>query len=400
MFNNLLELVYFSIQKIVLIGLSILAFLNIQINSPAENFQTEEIMLQNIETPVMPEEKKIPPIEAEKKQTEKFQKPSSEVITKTPQKIEAQTTQIVVTPKVEQIVTPPPQLIPQGDLNETARKALVNVFCLTKTGTIFEPITGSGVLIDERGVILTNAHVAQYFLLKDYKIKNFLDCVIRVGSPANPLYKAELLYMPSIWIEENATNIKIDKPMGTGENDFALLLITKRTDENALLPQTFSATQFETGLEDSKLSDPVLIASYPAGFLGGLDITKNLFISSSVARIMKLYTFRDIEPYTQDAFSVGGTIVAQEGASGGGVFSLKSGKLIGLLATSLLEGKTDERDLRAISLRHIDERIKKYTGKDLRTFLSQDLIQEKNLFNSTVAPQLTKILTDALDNKK
>lgn len=391
MFNNLLELVYFSIQKIVLIGLSILAFLNIQINSPAENFQTEEIMLQNIETPVMPEEKK---------QTEKFQKPSSEVITKTPQKIEAQTTQIVVAPKVEQIVTPPPQLIPQGDLNETARKALVNVFCLTKTGTIFEPITGSGVLIDERGVILTNAHVAQYFLLKDYKIKNFLDCVIRVGSPANPLYKAELLYMPSIWIEENATNIKIDKPMGTGENDFALLLITKRTDENALLPQTFSATQFETGLEDSKLSDPVLIASYPAGFLGGLDITKNLFISSSVARIMKLYTFRDIEPYTQDAFSVGGTIVAQEGASGGGVFSLKSGKLIGLLATSLLEGKTDERDLRAISLRHIDERIKKYTGKDLRTFLSQDLIQEKNLFNSTVAPQLTKILTDTLDNKK
>ena len=31
-------------------------------------------------------------------------------------------------------------------------------------------ISGSGVIIDSRGVILTNAHLAEYFLLKDYKI--------------------------------------------------------------------------------------------------------------------------------------------------------------------------------------------------------------------------------------
>ncbi|MDP3725783.1 MAG: trypsin-like peptidase domain-containing protein [bacterium] len=399
MFSNLPEFIYLSLQKIILIGLSVLAFLNIQISGPTNIFQAEEILIQNIETPVVQEEKKTPPPEKEIGQAKKSELPPNKTIIEPPQKTQIIAPQIVATPRVEQVITPPLPLIPQAQLNETARKAVVNVFCLTKTGTIFEPITGSGVLIDERGVILTNAHVAQYLLLKDYKIKNFLDCVIRVGSPANPLYRAELLYMPPIWIEENALNVKIDKPMGTGENDFALLLITGRTAEGAVLPQTFSAIQFDTELQNSGLNDPVLIASYPAGFLGGLDITKNLWISSSVARIMKLYTFKDTEPYTQDAFSVGGTVVAQEGASGGGVFSLKSGKLIGLLATSLLEGKTDERDLRAISLRHIDERIEKYTGENLAEFLSENLKQKSTDFNSTIAPQLTKILTDTLDKK-
>jgi len=254
-------------------------------------------------------------------------------------------------------------------------------------------------VIDEKGVILTNAHVAQYLLLKDYRIKDFLNCVVRGGSPAKPMYKANLLYLPPVWIENNAFNIKLQKPKGTGLDDYALLYVTEPTRPGSSLPKTIPSASIDVTPQYIDLDEPVLLASYPAGFLGSIDITKNLWISSSVARMTRLYTFREDPPLTADGFSVGGTIVAQEGASGGGVFSLKTGKLIGLLATSLLGETTGERDLRAITLRHVNQSIEENTGENLETFLSGDLKQKSADFNSTIAPQLTQILTDVLEKK-
>ena len=37
-----------------------------------------------------------------------------------------------------------------------------------RLGRLFNPISGSGVIVDSRGVVLTNAHVGQFFLLHDY----------------------------------------------------------------------------------------------------------------------------------------------------------------------------------------------------------------------------------------
>ncbi len=395
MFDTFLKLMGLLFKKIVLGGTIVLTLLGVEFFEPPTS-----AMLALQEQSVYVEQIKSIKDTAPEKENES---PKAEIVTEaSPQE------KIVSAPIIEKptqtivlgAAQPQEQLIPQAQLNEAARKTIVNVFCLTKASSVFEPITGSGVFIDKRGVILTNAHVAQYFLLKDYKIKDFLECVIRTGSPAIPLYKAELLYLPPAWIEKNALNIILDKPMGTGENDFALLLVTGRTATGAALPEVFPVAPFEVGIENVNVGNPVLLASYPAGFLGGLNITKNLWITSSVANIMRLFTFKETAPYTEDAFSIGGTIVAQEGASGGGVFSLKSGNLIGLLATSLLEGNTAERDLRAISLRHINERMQTFTGKDLQTFLSGDVKQKSAEFNGTVAPQLTKILVNVLDTRE
>src|SRR5581483_7670669 len=84
------------------------------------------------------------------------------------------------------VSTPPPsapELSPET-VNATLRSSLVNILCTTVGGGLFRPISGSGVIIDTRGVILTNAHVAQFFLLKDYPFKNNIQCVVRTGSPA------------------------------------------------------------------------------------------------------------------------------------------------------------------------------------------------------------------------
>src|SRR3989344_1935480 len=49
-------------------------------------------------------------------------------------------------------------------INEKTRHALVNILCMPHGGSL-RPISASGVIVDPRGVILPNAHVAQYVLL-------------------------------------------------------------------------------------------------------------------------------------------------------------------------------------------------------------------------------------------
>ncbi|MEK7178719.1 MAG: serine protease, partial [Patescibacteria group bacterium] len=251
------------------------------------------------------------------------------------------------------------------ELNTTVRNAVVNIFCISKSGGVFAPISGSGVFIDPRGVIITNAHIAQYLLLRDYDTKDFIECTVRQGSPAMPLYKAELLYVPPAWVRENAQNIIVDKPMGTGENDFAFLVVTEPAGSAGVLPQTFPFIE-PAPLEERPVAGlGVLIAGYPAGFLGGLDIARSLWLVSSTAAVQQILTFKDAPPYTPDEFSVGGTVIAQQGVSGGAVVNIADGKLLGIFVTSILEGTTDKRDLRALSLFHINEALKRYTGENV-----------------------------------
>src|SRR3989344_8619427 len=82
----------------------------------------------------------------------------------------------------------------QEQINIETRAALVNILCTSRTG--INGISGSGIIVDSRGVILTNAHVGQYFLLRDYINPGNITCTVRIGSPAQERYTATLLYLP------------------------------------------------------------------------------------------------------------------------------------------------------------------------------------------------------------
>ena len=277
-------------------------------------------------------------------------------------------------------------------INDITRKALVNVFCTTKSGGSFRPITGSGVAIDSRGVILTNAHVAQYFLIKDYLVEDFVDCVIRVDSPAKHMYKAKLIFISPSWIKNNTDNIIQSSPKGTGEDDYALLLITERTDSSKTLPDSFSFLEPLYNSASIDIGDDVLLAAYPAGFLSGISISRDLYISSAVTKIMEVFTFKD---GTLDLFSIGGSVVAQQGSSGGAVVDTDN-KLLGIIVTSSTADTTSERDLRAITIAHINRSFVKDTGFDLQTLFGGNMEAEVNAFNENIAPVLKQLLVDEL----
>jgi len=287
---------------------------------------------------------------------------------------------------------PPLPVLTFSQINTLTRAALVNIVCTTKSAGSFSPSSGSGIVIDPRGIILTNAHIAQYFLLKNHIVEDFVDCTIRTGSPAQSTYKAVPLYISEQWILDNRTNIQEESPTGTGEDDFALLLITSRTNSSSLsLP--LPHLSFDE-LDEPARNESILAAAYPAGFLGGVSIQKDLYITSTIGRIVDIFTFKEA---TIDLLSLGGILVAQRGSSGGAVVN-ENGNLIGIIVTSTDGETTEERDARAITLGHINRSLESQTGKILRDLLKENPQNVAGSFLTSTAPDLTQILEEGINN--
>lgn len=275
-------------------------------------------------------------------------------------------------------------------INVFARKAIVNILCTTKGGEL-SPISGTGVVVSPSGLILTNAHLGQYFLLKDWREKNFMSCVIRTGSPAYPKYNLELVYISPAWVANNKTLLKEQNPQGTGENDFAFFRITDAIDHTKL-PDPFSFITMNIR-EVINIGETTLLASYPAGFLGGISVLNDLSITSAIAYVSELLTFKD---GTIDIISVPRTVVSQKGSSGGAVVD-KYGTLIGIITTSSSGNTTAERDLRAITLSYINRDLQKELGINLEQFVTQDIPTFAKKFQEINAPSLTKLITTELE---
>lgn len=307
-----------------------------------------------------------------------------------PEKIKTVTKE---TPTENQTI--PPQITqnpesPQDfeELNEKSRKSIVNILCKTN-GNDLSTITGTGVIIDPHGIILTNAHIGQYFLLKDYKFKNFVECTVRTGEPAYPKYEAELVYISPKWVEANKSILTEENPKGTGEYDFAFLRITKSVDKTPL--PSFDYIKPDTR-EIINEGEPVLLASYPAGFLGSISVLKGLYITTTITTVQKIFTFKET---TIDLLSVGGTALSQKGSSGGAVVD-QYGKLIGLISTSSEGDTTSQRDLRAITLAHISRSLEESFG-GLNSFLSLDMETTADIFQTTLFPTLSQLIINELE---
>ena len=281
-------------------------------------------------------------------------------------------------------------------INQQTRAALVNILCTTKAGGSFAPISGSGVFIDNRGIILTNAHVAQFFLLRDYLVPGNIDCVIRIGSPAQAAYTAELLYLPPAWITANAAQILSSHSTGTGENDYAFLRVTGTTNSAGSMPASFPAMPM--ALAEPDIGAQVLLAAYPAAYFGGATIQMNLYSSSAITGIKELYSFSGTQQV--DLVSLGDTVVTQSGSSGGAVVNLDRDSLIGLISTESAGTTTSSRTLYGITLSYINRGLAGAGKGGIAALLLKNPEQEAKDFATNVAPSETQALETVLNKTR
>ena len=281
--------------------------------------------------------------------------------------------------------------LPSGDISvaaSTLRAALVNIICLVPSGSGLQSISGSGVIISPSGYILTNSHVAQYFLLKDRDVS----CGVRTGSPASSAYRAGLAYISPAWINANSNVLSEQAPTGTGEYDFAILAITGSTSGNPV-PASFPYAPLAT--DPPQAGEPVVIGAYPAQFLETSAIESSLYQTVVYGSIKDVYTF------TQnliDVVSLGGTAAAQEGSSGGGVIDA-SGKLTATVTTSTTAGDTADRNLDAITANYIRREYQNETGDSLDDLLALDPFTAIRNFAPRI-PSLEAIITAPLNQNQ
>lgn len=271
-------------------------------------------------------------------------------------------------------------------------EALVNIFCTYTTDTYTRTTTGTGFFINADGIILTNAHVAQFLLLET--VEGSTDCIIRTGDPAQPTYKADLLYIPPAWIEKHAALIDDPNPSGTGERDYALLYITAGLN-NKPMPRSFPALSIRTDLVPiSAIGWPAQAAGYPAEELfkaGNMDVA--LAPVKVRTRIVELMTFGS---NYADLMTIEGSPVGEQGSSGGPVLN-SAGETIGIISTRGDDELFGKGSLRALTLSYVDRTIQEETGFPLASYLGSNLPYRSKLFKETLEPFLRTTLEAELE---
>lgn len=266
--------------------------------------------------------------------------------------------------------------------------SIVNIFCTFTTKESIRTTTGTGFFIDSDGIIMTNAHIAQFLLLE--KTDSFGDakCTVRIGSPAVARYEAELLYISPTWVQENAALIDDSAPMGTGERDYALLYISGDV-AGWPLPAEFPALPFDGDLLPTSVREnKVVAAGYPAKDLLEQGSSVSLNGKTAATTISELYTFGS---NYADVFSVRGSDVGAQGSSGGPIVN-EDGEVIGMIATRGDDAVDGTGSLRAITMSHINRSMKEESGFTLEENLGGDLPNRSKIFADTMSPFLLSII--------
>jgi len=290
-----------------------------------------------------------------------------------------------------------PTSIGDVPLEKAIEDALVNIYCQYKTDEYIRTTTGTGFFINQKGVILTNAHVAQFLLLKEAKgVTDDIECVIRSGNPATPKYVAELLYISPTWVFENSEVIVEESPRGTGERDYALLYIAKSTD-NSPLPAHFPALPIDVALLSRATEGlEVFTAGYPAEELMRRGAEAELHPVLAPTQVGTLYTFGS---NYADLFSISESPVGEHGASGGPIVNVWNQSAIGLIVTKGDATTEGETSLRALTLSYLDRTIQEETGFSLAQNMQGDIAYRGLIFNKAMAPFLSEILMDELQGE-
>lgn len=368
--------------------------INLKLNQSASTspqLNTSPIFVEIEERNVDIEKNKISEITATTSTTTENQAPKPKVSTSTPV-----TKKPINEPSLKNIPVPSIELplitdeINRGialdkwsNVYTNSKQTIINIFCVETKGNMVSIGTGSGVIISDNGIILTNSHVAVNFLIPNK------DCTIRQGEIAMDKYKASLFYINENWLRKNKDVIFSQGVQGTGENDFAFLIINSKTDGSNVSSNFSHANINMIELTEKNKNQRILVAGYPAGTLGALSLRKYLNFVADIINISNVYT---LDGTHIDVFETEATKVGQHGSSGGGIFDINN-KLIGLIVS--VSNESNNSKINALTTTYISRTLKMETGKTLAEFINTDknilissFLSKKNYLAEYVKPYI------------
>ena len=208
------------------------------------------------------------------------------------------------------------------DGETVARNTTVNLACVRKEGSALRITSGSGVVVSPEGLIMTDAHVAYFFLLGE----DGVGCSIT--HPSFPIfgYPGQVVYISPDWVRENEHAIGSQQSTATGEEDYAFVSFAPGAAPTSIGKLAYA--QVSTTEPVAKTGDALVVAGYP-----GAAATPEGYGSYSRLKIDEV-TVEDVDAFsakTADILQTSRSAVAASGSSGGGAF--KDGALVGLTVT-------------------------------------------------------------------
>jgi len=260
-----------------------------------------------------PEEKKIPPREEKKTQQASISLPRENT----------------------QPAEPASAPIPEALIYDYGLKSSVNLLCKASPS---EYVVATGAIIDSRGYIISNAHVAEEADTKE-------PCTIRRGSPAKPFATATLIYTPISY--KNATSEE-----EKARSDFSIWQING--------PGEYSMWELEYKKPFFK-NEPLLTLAYPAELLGNELVFKslNLVFSKTYVEATDTIIIRSTS-----------NISSQRGSSGGALIDLYTMRIRGLIFAVSENANIAEREIFSLTPKGINEIMQKETGTTLKEYLA------------------------------
>jgi S1-C subfamily serine protease len=280
-----------------------------------------------------------------------------------------------------------PVVVPKVTVSPIIENSLVNIFCSQKVGKVKKTITGSGVLINLDGTVLTNSHVAQFPLVADSN--NAVVCIARIGSPAQTVLSVKTAFISPEWLKINAKYINSGGGPETGQSDYALLNISYPDGRTLnMYPSPIDSSPVQVGTD-------IQAVSYPADILGTKGVDSALYIKKESLQVIDLFTFIGVTSNHPDVIQTSDTTIGQGGSSGGALTNQK-GALLGLI-TTVTDGSTpSKKQIRGISVGHIQDEFSKYHTGGILDVANHGSLAVMKEFNSSMRAQLTSTLSSYL----